>query len=241
MFNFVLCDDNYTVVDKLGRMLEAIFVKNNISAYVGLKTTRAGEVLSYIRTNSANVFIFDIELKSHMSGLELAKKVRNLNNSAYIIFSTAHLEYMLLAYKVKTFDYLPKPITLERLEETILRLIDDITNIPKKFIMLGGKNMVNQDSVYYIKREGMKLIFHTKSQNYAIYSSFNKIQHCLPENFMRCHKSYIANIEKVSTIGTNNIILFDGKESCSIGPKYKDTILEVLKNEYSSNNLVSSY
>ena len=57
------------------------------------------------------------------------------NKKAYLIFSTGHLEYSLVAYSVKTFDYLPKPITLERLEITLNRLLDDLnTNSYKKFI-----------------------------------------------------------------------------------------------------------
>ena len=67
-----------------------------------------------------------------MTGLQLAEKIREFNKDSYIIFTTGHLEYSLMAYKLKTFDYIPKPITLERLEETVLRLVDDVNGQPKK-------------------------------------------------------------------------------------------------------------
>ena len=64
-------------------------------------------------------------------------KIRKRNKKVYLIFSTGHLEYSLVAYSVKTFDYLPKPITLERLEVTLKRLLDDLSNSSsKKFIKL---------------------------------------------------------------------------------------------------------
>lgn len=49
-----------------------------------------------------------------MNGIELVNKICTTNKVMYVIFTTAHLEYGILAYKCKTFDFLPKPITSER-------------------------------------------------------------------------------------------------------------------------------
>ena len=237
MLNFVLCDDNSNILDKLCKMLESIFINNKIDATIALKTTDSNNVLSYIEKNPVDVFLFDIELNADMSGLDLAQKVREQNRTAYIIFSTAHLEYVLMAYKVKTFDYLPKPITLDRLKETVLRLISDTMHNPKKYIRLENRHtVINQDSVYYIQKDGMKVVFHTDSRPYELYSSFNKIESCLPENFVRCHKSYIVNVDKVIDIKHSNTILFDNSDSCFIGPKYKNNFLEVFKNANFTND-----
>lgn len=230
MLNFVLCDDNPNVINVIDKMLNSIFIKNNIDAEVTFKTTNANDLLDYINKSVVNVLILDIELNSDYTGIELAEIIRKTNKSTYIIFSTGHLEYALVAYKVKTFDYLPKPITLERLEETILRLVNDTQSNPKKYIKLGNKNtLINQDSIYYIQKDGMKLVFHTDSKNYEVYSSFNKIQDCLPENFVRCHKSFIANINKITNIQSSNTVLFEKGNSCAIGPKYKNNFMEVFK------------
>ena len=43
----------------------------------------------------------------------------------------------------------------------------------------------------------MKLVFHTPTRNYEAYSSFSKLQKQLPKNFIRCHKSFIANINNI--------------------------------------------
>lgn len=238
MLNFVLCDDNPNVLNVIDKMLNSIFIKNNIDAEVTLKTTDVHELLEHLSNSTVNVLILDIELNCEYTGIQLAEKIRKNNKSIYIIFSTGHLEYALVAYKVKTFDYLPKPITIERLEDTVLRLITDGQNSPKKYIKLGNKNtIINPDSIYYIQKDGMKLIFHTDSKDYEIYSSFNKIADCLPENFVRCHKSFIVNVNKITNIQSNNTILFNKDMSCAIGPKYKNNFLEVFKNGNSSFNL----
>lgn len=238
MLNFAICDDNANILDRLSKMLETIFMKNELDSIISFKSTSGHELLSYLDENHVNVLLLDIDLKSDITGLELAEKIRNKNKSIYFIFSTGHLEYMLTAYKVKTFDYLPKPITLERLEETILRLVADMKQDPKKFIRLDNKNtIINQDSIYYIQKDGMKLVFHTENRLYEIYSSFNKIQPCLPDNFVRCHKSFIANVDKVLDIHSDNTILFDNKNYCFIGPKYKNNFMEVFNHGNFTNYL----
>lgn len=234
MLNFVLCDDNNIILSKLSKMLESIFIKNNLFAEVGFISTKSDEIIEYLSNNKVDVLLLDIDLKSNMSGLEVADLIRKKNKSIYIIFTTGHLEYGLVAYKYKTFDYLSKPITLERLEETVLRLFEDISLMPKNFIKIDNKNtIINVDTIHYIKKDGMKLVFHTDSREYEIYSSFNKISNSLPENFVRCHKSYIANIHKITDLQTsNNTILFNSSSSkCFIGPKYKNKLMEVLNHD----------
>lgn len=240
MLNFVLCDDNLVIVNKLKEMLEFLFVKHDIEAKVTFTSDNSIDVLDFIANNHVDVIILDINLNSNISGLELAKRVRKNNKGVYIIFSTGHLEYSLIAYSVKTFDYLPKPITIERLEVTLLRLLEDVKFSNKKFIYIDNKTIINYSEINYIKKDGMKLVFCTDSHKYETYNSFSKIQSILPDNFIRCHKSYIANADNISNINTNkNIILFKNDLSCQIGPKYKNNLMEVFKNANFSNNMDS--
>lgn len=91
--------------------------------------------------------------------------------------------------------------------------------------------MVNEADIQYIKREGMRLVYHTSDMDYFTYGSFNKIQPLLPENFIRCHKSYIVNINNVKDYdSTTCTINFSNGTSCAVGPKYKKIIMEVLNN-----------
>lgn len=238
MLNFVLCDDNLNIVNKLKEMLEILFTKHDIEAKITFTSDNATDTLKFINNNHVDVLILDINLNSNISGIDLAKQIRKNNKNIYIIFSTGHLEYSLVAYSVKTFDYLPKPITIERLETTLIRLLEDIQFSNKKFIYINNRTVINNSEINYIKKDGMKLIFCTNSQNYETYNSFNKIQSILPDNFIRCHKSYIANTENISNINTHsNKINFNNNLSCEIGPKYKNNLMEVFKHGNFTNNM----
>lgn len=238
MLSIVLCDDNMKVLTRLEKLLDTIFIKHNIAASILLRSTETKEVLEFIQRNSANVFILDIDLKCELSGLDLASKIREVSKNAYIIFSTGHFEYVLAAYKFKTFDYLPKPVTLEKLEETILRLVDDMQTDSKSYLKLNKNLVIDKNNINYIKKDGMQLIFSAKNRTYKTYSSFNKIEDLLPSNFVRCHKSFIVNLDNISNVEINkNIIFFSENEFCCIGPKYKRNFMEVFNHGNFSNNM----
>ena len=118
-----------------------------------------------------------------------------------------------------------------QLEDTIIRLFEDINGLPNKYIKIDNKNtLINEEEIHYIKRDGMKLIYHTKNGDFEAYSSFNKIQMSLPNNFVRCHKSFVANINNIKNIEpSTNTIYFNDNVFCDIGPKYKSSFMEVIK------------
>ena len=150
MLNFVLCDDNYIILDRLGKMLDSLFIKYNVEACILYKTTTPEDLLDYVNNNDVNVLILDIDLKSSMSGLDIAEKVRKKDKNIYIIFSTAHLEYGLVAYRYKTFDYIPKPITTQRLEDTFLRLLDDMNGNVNEYIQLDNSKILCLSSFIHL-------------------------------------------------------------------------------------------
>ena len=233
MLNFIICDDNVNMLSKLSKILENIFLKNNYDAKVDFVSDDPNKILEYVYVNNVDVAILDINLKSSKTGLELAEKIREHNKKTYLIFTTGHLEYAMIAYKFKTFDYIAKPITQERLEETINRLFNDVFAQPKKYLKIDNKNtIIDENEINYIKRDGMKLVFCTDSRDYEVYSSFNKLKDSLPSNFVRCHKSYIANVNKISNLEPveNRIIFNNSNFSCDIGPKYKNNLMEVINN-----------
>lgn len=241
MLEFVLCDDNINALNKLEKMVDSILESKKLDGHIALSTTQADELVNYIRDNTVNVIFLDIDLKSKISGLDLANMIRKKDKNVYIIFTTAHLEYGLVAYKYKTFDYLPKPITPERLTETLIRLFEDASGCSTDFVRLdNNKTIIKQDSIRYIHKDGMKVIFHTDTRDYETYSSFKKIKAQLPSQFFQCHKSYIVNMEKVTDVNImNNTVFLDNSQNsiCYIGPKYKTEFMEVFNHGDYSNDL----
>ena len=232
MLNFIICDDESHTLEKLSLLFEKSFIKNDFDAKIVLKTSNSKDVLSYMASNIVNVVVLDIEFKnSKLDGLNLAEEIRKINKDCYIIFITSHFEYLMKAYHYKTFAYLFKnSLSVDTLSDTLSRLFDDISGNSRKFLKIDNKGtFIDLNDVQFIEKNGMKLIYHTSHDNFETYNSFSKIESTLPKNFVRCHKSFIANVDNIVNISlTNSSITFKNDELCFIGPKYKNYFMEVI-------------
>ena len=228
MLSFVLCDDNNSIRTKLEQMLEKIFISNDISAEITLSCANPNDVINYISLNKVDVLLLDVELNSNLSGIDISKELRKNNKDAYIIFLSGYMDYVFESLKSKIFDYLLKPISYEKLERCILRLINDITKSNNKYITLpNNKITLREDDITFIEKNKMKAIIYANNRKYETYSSLDKLENCLSDNFKRCHKSYIINTDKISQIdSSSNTIYFNNNLTCSLGQKYKTIIME---------------
>ena len=234
MLNFVICDDNINVIETIKKFLDAIFIENNIDAKITFYSTNPNDILRFAEDNKIDVIILDVELKSDKTGVDVATELRKYSKILYIIFLTGYMDYVFQSLKAKVFDYLLKPITFEKLEECILRLIEDMRG-KNYYICLNNRITVNQNDIVFVEKVGIKSIVHTKDSEIPVYSTLENIYNNLSRNFVRCHKSYIVNIDKIQNIDyTENTLSLDNNHKCSIGLKYKFGLLEVLKN---ANNL----
>lgn len=234
MINFVICDDEINMLNKMCFLFEKSFIKNDYDAKIVLKTTNYNNLLAFVQNNKVDVIVLDIEFKnSPNNGLDIAKEIRKVNKNCYLIFATSHFEYILQAYQLKTFDYLIKnAVTLDSISNTLSRLFDDIENNNSLFFRIDNKgSFIDLNDVQFIEKVGVKLIYHTSQNSYETYNSFTKIENKLPNNFVRCHKSYIANLNNIIHVSfSEGIILFKNNSSCYIGPKYKNILMEMIDN-----------
>lgn len=235
MLNFVICDDDIHMIDKLSVLFEKAFLKNDFDAKIVFKTQTCKDLLSFMASNSVNVVVLDIEFKnSKINGLNIAEEIRKINKDCYIIFITSHFEYIVEAYDYKTFAYLFKnSLSVDTLSSTLNRLFDDVSGTSSKFVKIDGKGtFLDLRDIQFIEKNGMKLIYHTSHGIFSTYNSFSKIEDTLPNNFVRCHKSYIANINNIASISlVDSTIVFKNDEVCYIGPKYKNLLMEVIDYE----------
>ena len=93
MLNFALCDDNYSAIDKLSKMLNSILISNNLKGQITFTSSSPDKLLNFVKHNPVHVLLLDIDLKSTKSGIELAEQIRAIDKSVYIIFITGHFEF----------------------------------------------------------------------------------------------------------------------------------------------------
>lgn len=71
------------------------------------------------------------------------------------------------------------------------------------------------NDIVYIENEARRIHIHTENDTYSVYRRIDEVASLLPENFYRCHKSCIINLDKVNNM-KNRIIYFEGGKTVGI-------------------------
>ncbi len=118
-----------------------------------------------------------------------------------MIFVTILKEYVLYAFEVEAADYIYKPIELHRLEKALKRVIKRLENQYKKCIFVQTKNYcktIYLEEIYYIEVINRKIYVYTQNGIIEYYGKLQEVQYQLDERFIKCHRSYIINIDYLS-------------------------------------------
>lgn len=237
MFFFVILDDDTLCNINMNKSLEKIFNKYEMDSVVALNATEPREVIEYCSRNSSrnNIYLLDVDIKNSINGIDVAGIIREIDANAYIVFISAHPEYIMPSLKTKVFDYLIKPVAIETLTKCINSIHRDFLKIHNKVIksiaIKSGFNIYNlsEDEIAYFEKYGHVLVVHTISGQIESSESLENIQNKIDKNkFFRCHKSYIVNILHISKIDfSNNIVYLKNGESCIVSKRCKKELKSI--------------
>lgn len=195
----------------------------------------------FISENSVDLIFLDIQMPD-LSGIEFT---RLMEKGPKVIFTTAFDKYALEGYKLDIVDYLMKPFSYEEFlvaVNKVRKLLSleqqAITNIESnnQFLFLKSDykiRRINFNDILYI--EGLKdyvKVFIQNSPNPVLSLSSLKVLETRlpPEKFMRVHRSFIVNLEKIVTIERSRIVF--GKEYIPVGDQYKEKFQEFLDKNF---------
>ena len=174
-----------------------------------------------------------------VNGLEI---VRSLQKPPLIVFTTAYREFATDSYDLGGFDYLLKPITFQRFLKTCNRLSKHIgekhiasplmnSNEDHFFIKKDGRLLkIGTDEILYV--EGCKdyVKIHLPAQVHLALISLRSVTENLPpEKFLRVHKSYLINKNKVDSIEGNMLSI--GLHKIPIGKTFRDEVIKEIVGE----------
>ncbi|MDO9339274.1 MAG: LytTR family DNA-binding domain-containing protein [Bacteroidales bacterium] len=193
-------------------------------------------------TNATVDLIFvDIQMPD-LSGIEFT---RLMEKGPKVIFTTAFEKYALEGYKLEIVDYLLKPFSYEeflaavhkvqkllRLEQKALNKVD--ANSEFLFLKSDYKiKRINFNDILYIEglKDYVKVYTHNAPRPVLSLTSLKLLESKLPGNkFMRVHRSFIVNLEKINTIERSRIVF--GKEYIPVSDQYKDKFQKFLDKNF---------
>ena len=206
-----ICDDSPADIEKTESILERM--KDRTIVYDVFYSGR--ELLTYKENHDIkyNLYILDIEMKD-MDGLSLAKKIRENDAKALIIFLTSYSSYVYDVFEVVTFDFIIKPITFEKMKRALEKVANFLQLTKQNFNFSYRQNMytISCDEIIYIEKKGRQAFIYTETQSYKSNMTIAEIWMQLDETvFTHIHNSIIVNLEFIKEINKDEIILKNGK------------------------------
>jgi two-component system LytT family response regulator len=142
------------------------------------------------------------------SGLELGYELRYHQDDLAIIFQTAYDEHALKAFDIGAVGYLVKPFSIEQLESTIERVkfkVKDKQRDELRIMSKAGENyyLLKPQEIYYIKADLSEVMIRSQ-KGFSYYAQkISDLEKKLENhNFIRIHRSYLLNIDKIKEIET---------------------------------------
>jgi DNA-binding LytR/AlgR family response regulator len=217
----IIADDEKELRTYLRSLLSETWPELEICA----EATNGKEALELVETRSPQIVFLDIKMPG-LSGLEVAKKIAK---SCHIVFITAFDQYAVEAFEREAIDYLVKPVTKDRLIQTVQRLKKQLANAAEPAaevteivsrILSGLKSPAGADFLHWIKvqqQNNIRLIpveeidffqaedkytlVMTKAGEAIIKKSIKELSLELdPSRFWQIHRAIIVSVSKIEKV-----------------------------------------
>jgi len=236
MINCIAIDDEPLALKQISTYIEKTPFLNLLKS-----CESALEAISFLQENEVDLMFVDINMPD-LSGMDF---VKSLNNPPKVIFTTAYSEYALEGFRVDAIDYLLKPIGysdfLKAAEKAKQRIKPKATeNIQvessEKFLFIKSEYKILRINLFDIKyiesmREYLRIHIENQKPVMAL-MSMKKMEKFLPDDqFMRVHRSYIVQLNKITTVERNRIV-FDKEVYIPVSEQYKEKFQKYLDDNF---------
>ena len=170
------------------------------------------EALDFLQTETADFIFLDIEMPQ-INGIEIAKLIKTtVKNPPLIIFATGFDQFAVTAFELNAFDYILKPYSQERILASIMRfrnLRNQLANKKAssehlKFPIWHNEKMIllnAETEISLIKSDQQRILVYSEKGVFEITTPLKDLEQKLSgHGFLRTHKCYIVNINKVREI-----------------------------------------
>ena len=205
----------------------------------------AVEAQQIIDQQEVDAIFLDINMPD-LNGMDFAKSLQDHSKGPVMVFTTAYSEYAIEGYKANAVGYLLKPYGFDEFEAAAQK-VKDICEIRQQSAAAVEVSTNIDDGVIYVKSdykivridiekinyieamsEYLRISCEDKDKPVIVLLSMKKIEENLPSSkFMRIHRSFIINLDKICEVKKNHVVL-EGEVSMPIGDNYKEAFMNYL-------------
>jgi DNA-binding LytR/AlgR family response regulator len=237
MINTIAIDD-----EPLALQLVAGYIEKTPGLNLVGKFDNPLDAFDFMAGENIDLIFVDIQMPD-LNGLEFT---RAITKGPKVIFTTAYEKYAIEGFKLDVVDYLLKPFSYEEFFNAVqkaLRLIrleqkTETVQVESNhdFLFLKSEykiRRINFNDILYIEglKDYVKVYIKNEPKPVLSLTSLKLLEVKLPESkFMRIHRSFIVNLEKIDTIERSRIIF--GKVYIPVSDQYKDKFQDFLNRNF---------
>lgn len=224
MIKCILVDDEPLALEILER-----FVNRTPQLQLVAKCANAMEAFGVLHQQSIDLMILDIKMPG-ISGLDF---VASLKNPPAVIFTTAFAEHALKGFELEAVDYLLKPVTYERFEKSIRKLLKlwqpptaEAVKDYTYFKVSGKLVKINHADLLYAQSVKDYIHICTKRGKHLTHMTMKYLEELLPSpTFLRVHRSYLVNQAFIEQIDKTGLLV--GGERIPLGENYRENVEKI--------------
>lgn len=209
--------------------------EENLNLTIALKDEHVEKFLK--KNNLMDIAFMEV---ADDSSIEVTKEVRKHYDLSELLIiaepSISPMKYM--TPSIRAVSLLLRPFTKEQCEQTFLQFfkaffrnqLEEKEEQKLVFENREGKIAIPYSKIYYLEVREKKVYVRLKEKEYSKYESLENISKDLPDNFMRCHRSFIVNTDYISKVKlSENLIYLDDDILVPLSRSYKSEMKEYIK------------
>ena len=214
MIRIAVCDDSPDFLQRAVDMVERWSEQSGIQTEI-YRFDNGDALLAKNAVAHMNIIFLDI-IMPLQSGIDTAKELRQSDNAVKIIFLTSSPEFALESYEVKAQGYLLKPVTYEKIKETLDECSHSFETESENIVMktaFGYQKLYFHD-IEYLEAQNKRVVFYlgtgkTVEAAESLHSLEGRL--CINDGFFKCHRSYLVYIPNVDRFSMTEIITKSGR------------------------------
>lgn len=222
LVNIVICENDKNDQEFVGS--KVVDILDDLNIEYEIKVYNSGDDLLEGYDKYTDIILLDIQMDG-LDGMETARKIREFDDNVEIIFITSFVEYALEGYEVNAYRYLLKPVKSEDLSTSIANCLNDRNFVKRSIVIKEGDTRIkiSLKDIMYIEVQGNDITVHTLKDTYRTKGTMSNFETEINSNmFVRCHKSYLVNLEYIKSIKRYTSILVNDEEVPLSRNKYKE-------------------
>ena len=183
--------------------------------------------------NKCDIYLLDVELPK-ISGLEMARRIKEKYYDSTIIYVTNHIEYAVEGYEVNAYRYIPKKMLDQKLPDAYASIYANIENKKKNYYIIENNHRLERiahEDIFYVKKDQkyIQLIHkHGISRERKTIAEFIESVK-LFDSFILVDRSYVVNALHIISLKNQQIILRNGDTLPVSKPKLAYVKKEILR------------